>query len=223
MVQIGCLELQTKQALLATCLRSPSGGLPERIGLSGDSFVAFPFLSAVDVPVLKRHVSSGTLVAACLSAFNFDPIEDHPEEPDFLWTSILLEDFSDINDDLGMVAGVRGGHFQTLLSWRPRVDPKQTASIAMVAPGSWNRTIVHEGKAIPALAHALAKRDYDGIAVRCKAGDDREFDSVIQFAEVIRHEVELQVLVVAEKVRSIEATPFSLMVREARSWSALNA
>ncbi len=221
MPRVGCVDLSTSEALLATCLHAPFRDLPKVIGSIADSFIGFPSLDETDVPKLTPHVPPNALIAALVHAENFDPAEDHPPNPDFGWTSILLDDFRDINDDLGTLSGVTNSHFQTQLSWRPRVDPKRTAKVAIVAPGPWNRTTIRESSALPALSRAIAESGYDAVAIACKAADDREFEVVVQYAEEIKREAGLPLLFISRWPRNIERTPFTMMVREARAWSDL--
>jgi hypothetical protein len=118
----------------------------------------------------------GAALGCVTPAMNFDPPEDHPNEPEFEYVDILINDFSDLNDDVGTLHGVRAGsHLRQQLEWQPKTNPEVTRSIAIVAPGPCHRTEVKEKGAIGKLSLALTERGYDAIAIRCKAGDDAEF------------------------------------------------
>jgi hypothetical protein len=201
----------TSTALIASRL-SPDG---RRLGEEGDSFVAVPFLATTEVDSLRAYAPKGVGGGTLLPALNFDPPEDHSDGAEFTYSDVLLNDFSAIHGDIGTLRGVAEGHFPTLLGWQPRIDPKTTVLVAIVAPGeSLKRTEVKETAALPALAEALARAGYDAVAIRCKGGDDAEFADCITFAEQMTKATSLPILHVARTPRHIHGTPFSMTIRD---------
>lgn len=187
----------------------------KQIGNENDSFVAFHFLSEGEASAAHLCVPKGALIGTLLPAMNFDPPEDHPGEPEFCYSDVLLNDFSDVNDDVGTIHGVTKGHFATLLDWQPRINPSVTVLVGIVAPGPlWNRTEVKQIDALPRLAKALQQHGYNAIAIRCKAGDDAEFVDCARFAEEMKRSAGLPIFHLSTKARTIANTPFSMTIRD---------
>ena len=179
-----------------------------------DAFVAFTHLPPELAITLRSRLPSGTALGCVLPAENFDPPGDHPDEPEFQYVDVLLNDFSNVNDDVGTLYGVRSGHFRQLLGWQPTVNPKVTRSLAIVAPGGWRRTDVLEEEAIRELSIALTKRGYDAIALRCKAGDDSEFGRCIDIATAMHQWTSLPIAHLAKEQRNMEGSPFCMTIRQ---------
>jgi hypothetical protein len=188
--------------------------LPASAASADNAFVAFPHAGPNELPTLATLVSESTKVAAILPALNFDPPEDHPSEAEFTWTDLLLNDFGDINDDIGTVAGVSGVHFRRLLKWQPRVDPERTALVAIVEPGPYERTSFLEPASLPILGEALVDSCYNAIAIRSKAGTDAEFHDVASYAENLGNVTGLPILHVSRLPRDIVGTSFTLAALE---------
>jgi hypothetical protein len=211
------VKFRTGQAALAPFRRSLASW-SEKIGEPDDSFVAFPFLDdEMAAQSIRRNLARNTDLAVYLPAENFDPPEDHPPASEFNWAPILVNDFSDVNDDIGTLAGVLDGHFSRLLQWQPRVDKAKTQLIAIVAPGPWNRTKVLEGNSTPILGQKLVEYGYSAVGIRCKAGSDDEFADALSYAVRLAEASGLTLLHVGREARDIGGTPFSLTVRELRS------
>src|SRR5579863_6186295 len=107
----------------------PFAKLDQTLGNDADSFMAFSLLDEREAPEFRRCLPHDTDLAVRIPAGNFDPPEDHPADPDFTWAPVLINDFSDINGDVGTVAGI-SGDFSRLVEWAPRVDKTKTNLIA---------------------------------------------------------------------------------------------
>lgn len=184
------------------------------IGRPDDSFVAFPFLDEPEALAIRRSLSRETELAVYLPAENFDPPEDHPLCPEFNWAPILVNDFSDINDDVGTEVGASRGDFTRLLQWQPPIDSIKTQLIAIVSPGPSRRTTVAEITSLPILGRRLREYGYSAVGIRCKSGSDEEFADAACYAEHLSKTTDLALLHVAREGRDIDGTPFSLSVRE---------
>lgn len=210
------MEFRTVRAAIATFRTRPVPGL-SMIGRPDDSFIAFPFLDEPEAPAIRQCLSRKTELAVYLPAQNFDPPEDHPPYPEFNWAPILVNDFSDVNDDIGTVAGVQDGHFNTLVQWQPPVEKDKTQLIAIVAPGPWNRTRVGERDSIPILGRKLVEYGYSAVGIRCKAGSEYEFADAVSYAASLAEDSGLTLLHVAREARDIGGSPFRLSIRELSS------
>lgn len=212
MLKVGPLELFGGTAFIARNASLPI--LPPLALSESNAFVAISYLSAEHVSTLRRLIAKSAKVATLLPATNFDPPGDHPSGADFTWIDLLLNDFDDANYDVGTIAGVKSSPFQTQLEWQPRVDPKQTALVAIVEPGPWNRTTVGESGVLPLLAEYLAASRYDAIAIRAKAGDDAEFHDMAGYASELKASSGLPIFHVSRVRRDISGTPFALHVNQ---------
>jgi hypothetical protein len=179
-----------------------------------DKFVAFNFLSVEQAAAIRGRWRSSAGIGCLLPAENFDPPEDHAGETEFEYADILVNDFSDVNDDVGTLYGVRSGHFRCLLDWQPKVNSEVTRLMAIVAPGDWYRTEVKEARAIRELSTALAGRGYDAIALRCKAGDDAEFRLCVDLAAAMHEWTALPIAHLAQSPRDIRNSPFCMTIRQ---------
>jgi hypothetical protein len=184
------------------------------LGRADDSFVAFSLLSEEEAPLFRRCLGPDTDFAVLLPALNFDPPEDHTAEPDFAWAPILINDFSDINEDIGTTACVTHGDFDRLLRWQPPVDITKTSLIAIVAPGPFNRTKVAENSSLPILGQKLMERGYGAVGIYCKSGSDEEFVDATSYAACLAETSGLPILHVARNERDIGGTSFSVSVRQ---------
>jgi hypothetical protein len=209
------MRFRTGRAAIAFYGR-PFAKLQLTIGKPDDCFVAFSHLQEEEAPVVRQHLARDTELAALLPAGNFDPLEDHPMDPDFTWVPILINDFSDILDDVGTEAGVSDGGFSRLVRWQPPIDNTKTQLIAIVAPGPFNRTKVAESTSIPILGRKLIEYGYGAVGIRCKSGSDEEFADTLSYAAQLSDASGLAILHVAREGRDISGTPFSLSVRELR-------
>jgi hypothetical protein len=183
------------------------------IGAPDDSFVAFTLLSEVEVPRVGQLLPPDSEAAVLLPCLNFDPPEDHPAEPDFTWAPILLNDFSDVDGDVGTEAGLYGD-FSRLLQWQPPIDSSKTRLIAIVEPGPFNRTQVAESSSTPILAQMLVEHGYCAVGIRCKSGSDDEFAEAASYAARLSEISGLTILHVARESRRVRGTSFSISVRE---------
>jgi hypothetical protein len=207
------MKFRTGRAAIAFHGR-PFAKLQSTIGEPDDSFIAFTLLSGEEAPLVRLHLPQDTEPAVLLPAGNFDPPEDHPAEPEFTWAPILLNDFSDINDDVGTEAGVSHGDFNRLLQWQPTIDSTKTQLIAIIAPGPFRRTKVVESGSIPILGQKLIDYGYSAVGVRCKAGSNEEFADATSYATRLAETSGLTILHVACEGRDISGTPFSLSIRK---------
>ncbi len=188
--------------------------LPALLSANPSCFVAIRNLTMDQAALLQANLPTGVQIAVWQPAENFDRPEDRPVEFEFAYAPIVLGDFSDLNDDLGTVAGVTHG-LLPLLEWQPHVDKSRTTLIAVVAPGdAWDRTEVKEPASVPLLAEALKRSGYDAIAIKCKAEDEAEFGAVVTLAEEISRVVNLPMLLVS-KVRRPLGSVFFMGVLEA--------
>jgi hypothetical protein len=188
--------------------------MSERVGGPDDSFVAFPFLAEMEAQHVRKILARHTDLAVYLPAGNFDPPEDHPADPEFTWSPILVNDFSDVNDDIGTYDGVSHGDFCRLLQWQPHVDNTKTHLIAIVAPGPLHKTTVAESSSLSILGTMLVENGYDAVAIRCKSGSEEEFVDAASYASRLAETSGLVPLHMAREGRDITGTPFRLSIRE---------
>jgi hypothetical protein len=124
----------TSSALIAPMLHSAAG--LQALWTDRESFVAFPYLSLDVAIAIRPRLFPGAGLGCVIPAMNFDPPEDRPNEPEFGYVDILINDFSDLNDDIGTLSGVStGSHLRQQLEWQPKINTEVTHSLAIVAPG----------------------------------------------------------------------------------------
>ena len=197
------MKFRTERAAIAFYCR-PFSDLKSTVGRPDDSFVAFSFLSKEEAPLARRHLGHDTEPAVLLPAGNFDPPEDHSSEPEFTWAPIVVNDFSEMSDDIGTKAGVEGA-FGRLLQWQPPIDRTKTQLIAIVAPGPFSRTKLAESASIPILGEKLIEHGYSAVGIRCKSGSDEEFADTVSYARRLSETSGLAVLHVAREERILAA------------------
>jgi hypothetical protein len=216
------MVFRSGRAAIAVYYRPKFAAAVPTIGRQDDSFVAFPYLfDENDAQLVRDHLAPNTELAAYLSHWHFDPPQDHPPGPEFTWSPILVNDFSDVNDDVGTCAGVSEGHFSSLVQWQPQVDNTKTRLIAIVAPGPFGRTLVAESDSLPVLGQKLVDAGYSAVGIHCKAGGDEEFADAASYATRLEEASGLVPLHVAREERDISGTPFRLSIREI--WSVAEA
>jgi hypothetical protein len=88
----------TSSALIAPMLHSAAG--LQALWTDRESFVAFPYLSLDVAIAIRPRLFPGAGLGCVIPAMNFDPPEDRPNEPEFGYVDILINDFSDLNDDI---------------------------------------------------------------------------------------------------------------------------
>jgi hypothetical protein len=185
-----------------------------RVGTPSDAFVAFPFLAESEAIEARTRIPDDARLGSVLPVGCFDPLEDHPGEPEFRYSDVLLNDFTGLNDDVGTLEGVTSGDFSRLIGWQPQIDHESTVLLAIVAPGRWNRTEVKDTQALTLLATTLVSYGYDAITIRGESGDDEEFDDCCQFAEVMTNASGLPIFYLSRRSRPIVETPFAMTIRE---------
>lgn len=158
----------------------------------------------------RARVRPGVRVGCLLSALNFEPPEDHPDEADFTYVAALVNDFRGINDDLGTLDGVRGEHFTTLLTWQPRIDPAKTALLALITPGPLNEVDWRDHGAAARLAATFDANAYDAIIVAGQKYDPAEIKILTHFADEMAHALQLPLIIATPSRLVTVPRPFAM-------------
>ncbi|MGZ3499422.1 MAG: hypothetical protein ACXWNK_09180 [Vulcanimicrobiaceae bacterium] len=161
----------------------PDGIVPALFGSPDDDLVSIEYvLEPLEVQAAAQRLHPGARLGGVLSAWNFDPPEDHPEEPEFQYLDAVIYDFRGINDDLDTLEGVRGEHFNRLLTWQPRIDPAKTALFAHVTPGPLLEVLWRDRDAAARLAATFDANGYDAVILSGHKHDHAEITILTDFA-----------------------------------------
>ena len=167
-------------------------------------------LEPSDVEAATRLLRPGATLGGMLSAWNFDPPEDHPEEPEFQYLDAVVYDFHGINDDLDTLEGIRGDHFTRLLEWQPRIDPARTALFALVTPGPQYEVGWRDRGAATRLAATFDAKGYDAVILAAHHDDATEVAVLTAFVVEMHAAVELPLFIATPSRLATIPKPFAI-------------
>ena len=209
---VGAITLTTRSGVLAPGIYRPWWDTLSEIR-ADDAFVAFESVRVRNASGASVDLPPRVLLGAILSAWHFDPTDDHPRDPEFTWASVLVNDFRDINDNLATVGGIDGEHFATLLEWQPRIDPTITALLAWVQPGPLGVIAHHYTAAASKLAVILEAHGYNGVVLSGFHESDEETEVVCAYADGLRANRNLVLMLARESEMDVLPAPFDAQLR----------
>ena len=212
-LRVGSITLAAPSGMLAPGMYHPWWDALSEVR-ADDAFVAFESVrGANSASAAIAALPPGVRLGAILSAWSFDPTDDHPRDPEFTWASILVNDFRDINDDLDTLGGIDGEHFTTLLEWQPRIDPNITALLAWVRPGPSGEVMYRDADAAPKLGASLDAHGYDGVVLSGLHESDEETKIICEFADRLRAGGSLVLMLARESELNVLPAPFDAQLR----------
>jgi hypothetical protein len=216
-VQIGTIDFKNgwgsilERGTYYDFISDPHGIVPPLFGAAADDLV---IVEGVDDPAsadaARAHLRDGVRLGCLLSAWSFDPPEDHPDGLDLTYLDALVNDFRGINDDLDTLEGVRGEHFTRLLTWQPRIDPSRTALFALIMPGPLDEVGWRDRGAAAWLGATFDANGYDAVIFAGRKYDAAEMAILGDFAAEMAAAVALPlILATPARVGSIPP-PFAM-------------
>lgn len=177
-------------------------------GNPDDDLVAIQFIPGPEeARVASTRLFPGSRLGCILSAWNFDPPEDHSGEFEFDCFAALVNDFQGINDNLGTDIGVRGPHFQSLLEWQPRVNTRNTALLARVEPENLREIFRQNQDAPRMLVETLVSYGYDAIILSANPDDAHLLPD---FAALMNRIANIPMIIASKKRMATVPAPFDM-------------